>query len=707
MRKVLAIVTLCALSAAPSYCAPNKKFFKKAADKVWAMNLPEFDAKKVIPDSLLNNSSAVIIAAYDNANLNLVQNASSNRTEEELIYRSMVKILDKSALDYYSTFEFSEGKGKTITINGKPFTDYKSAFGARIYKSDGRVIDVNTDESVPVTTGKNSNKTLKYKIAIAGLEIGDIIEYFYYDENWVDQFSIKPLRFDCSFRYPTMTYIMEGDVNKEFVVEYRSYNDAPEVRFVDGSNNQRHFETKITDIPASESGIGLLPMRQNPFVKMFVTNPSALLEYHPSTSRGAGIYHNLMPGIVYQDILTALRSSRYESSLPNKTIKTVKEFIKQHPDADKNTIVDAAWLALNYYNLIEDEDEEDLWMSIMFCDIISKLKIDATTSVAFLNSRNDVATNQIISWRQPDYLAIVDDRYFLPGVDCRVPGEIPGDYQGEEGATFRGDIKASTQAMFPDVITAPTTQTKQNQHAVTSEASIDGSEIKLHQKTVLTGSCKEDAESAVYFEDWIADVENYLGIPENKRYEVKSGDKEEHAKEIEKYLTEEIVIGPDVTPNVNKVEVESRGILPNSPSFTYTVDCTIDGLVSEAGNDLIVNVGKLFGDNYVLSDSEREHRVNDVYATSPSDTKYRVHLNLPDGYTIKEGTLDDINGNCTTAAGQFFSQAKYNESTNAIDLTTLFRVSHYLVGADYWGDVVKLLDAAAKYNSATIVLTQK
>jgi hypothetical protein len=57
-------------------------------------------------------------------------------------------------------------------------------------------------------------------------------------------------------------------------------------------------------------------------------------------------------------------------------------------------------------------------------------------------------------------------------------------------------------------------------------------------------------------------------------------------------------------------------------------------------------------------------------------------------------------------AGQFFVQAKYNEATNSVDFTSVERYTRYLIGSDYWQEVVKLFDAAAQYNLSTLVLTR-
>jgi hypothetical protein len=82
-------------------------------------------------------------------------------------------------------------------------------------------------------------------------------------------------------------------------------------------------------------------------------------------------------------------------------------------------------------------------------------------------------------------------------------------------------------------------------------------------------------------------------------------------------------------------------------------------------------------------------------------------LALPDGYIVKEGSLEGLTVNVKTMAGQFFAQAKYNEAANTVELSSIERYTHYLIGSDYWQEIVSLFDAAAKFNSATLVLTHK
>ena len=111
--------------------------------------------------------------------------------------------------------------------------------GSRIYKPDGSLVDVDVTQAYPISDGKNadSGKESKYKLAIPSLDVGDVIEYFYYNEEWSDIFTLKPLSMEVSMGYPVLKYKIDGRFAPNLTVEYRTLNGAPVLnRGVDEKN---------------------------------------------------------------------------------------------------------------------------------------------------------------------------------------------------------------------------------------------------------------------------------------------------------------------------------------------------------------------------------------------------------------------------------------------------------------------------------------
>ena len=111
----IAIILVSVFSMSAKYDA---KFFRKAAEKVWGLELSDFNAKTEIPDSLYGNESAVIIAAYRNVEVKRVQQLNVNKyshygkaytsaIDMKSISRVMIKLNDKKAVEDYSEFDMS------------------------------------------------------------------------------------------------------------------------------------------------------------------------------------------------------------------------------------------------------------------------------------------------------------------------------------------------------------------------------------------------------------------------------------------------------------------------------------------------------------------------------------------------------------------------------------------------------------------------
>ena len=64
------------------------------------------------------------------------------------------------------------------------------------------MIVVDLSQALPITEGKKGNKKKNYRIALPGLEIGDVIDFFYYSEEMREEFDIAARNVNFAGRYP-------------------------------------------------------------------------------------------------------------------------------------------------------------------------------------------------------------------------------------------------------------------------------------------------------------------------------------------------------------------------------------------------------------------------------------------------------------------------------------------------------------------------
>ena len=716
MKRIMMLAV--AVSMLAMYSWANKvdqKFYEKASKIVWAMELPQFDSKAQVPDSLYANESAVIIACYRSVDVKRVEhsniskytttlNAYTNAIDCKKVMRVMVKLKDAAAVEKFSEFDI-DAKDKE-SIDSYNIMHTNSAFGARVYKADGQVNDVDCSEVFTVTEGKK-DKAMKHKIAIPGLEPGDVLEYFYYDEIWLDELDLDPIQFPFFRDYPTINYTIRCSIDPQLTVEYRSYNGAPLLFGSVEKDGTRILQVETSNLPKNDEGKWQSFARQEPFIDMRVLNNMTTMVYRTPSARRGGVYCGLNSNYYFTDISHVLSKVELPLGIVSRATKRAKDFQKAHPDITSRQLIDAAWLAVMYEALIDKDSHNNLSLSLYMADVMRKLKVKEQVAVGVINSRFDVPVTQILHWRDPDYMVMVGDSCYMLSRLCYVPGELPGEYEAEEAAVFYGDRKDYIR-QDATVIKMPTTRAAVNNARVDMTVSINADDdaiLDIERKVRLQGSLKR---SAVYIGEsaWVDAVAEYLGVPEKERNKLKEDvDTVEVKQKIEENIKEDLKHALCTEPrNLKSYNILSQGVTPDAPNYEYVATCDVDGLVKRAGKDVIVSIGKLIGDQVKIEGSERQ-RTCGVVKVSAKQTRYVIKFVIPDGYVVNEASLEALNRNVANACGAFYAQATVQGQYLVLQVNE--RYSRYAEPVERWPHYLQLLDASAEFNDASLVLTKQ
>lgn len=710
--KIIISVAVIAASFIDAHAISNEKFFKKAAEQVWSSNSEIFQSALEAADSLTSDKPAVILVDYNyiSADREVDSNhlRTTNRSLRTTYNRRMVKIFDKSAAEYFSEFEFG-GKHTIYSTFRSPLSELESAFGCRIHKPNGELINVDINTALPLTIGKkeDKDKAKSYKIAIPNLEPGDVIEYFNYYDEWRDEASLPPIQLRFLAKYPIINFIAEGTFSPEITVECRSYNGAPSFTQTTDNKGRSIAQLHAVNIPVIEDSHGVKTTRQLPFIQLYTFNNTSKYIYRPKTSRRGGFYSNIPSGTISQDIRLAIAGAEYESSfMPRKMHALANDYIKSHPDATTKEKIEGAWLASLYVATTDENTVDDFWLSVMFKDMLDKLKLtDAATGVGYINSRNEVPADEILYWKQPEYAATVGDSLFLASTMLNyLPGELPGDYQGEKALSYTGKRTALASLTAPRPIQTPPGKPSQNCIAIKINASItDDNSLQADHDITLSGSEKGLASEFNGVNSWILEVEDYLGIPKNKRQKKINPDDDLKLTENTNNLIKSIF--KDKPTQLNGIEVTSRGFLPSSPHFNLKFSGRHNNLITHAGNEIIVAIGQLTADSYRFEGNER-NRTLDYYHSAPHQMRYDITLTIPEGYIVDDASLAKLNTNRSTIPGVFFSKAETDQNGN-VRLQVGERYKNSITPVEQWDQLLNLFDAAAEFNDVIIILQKK
>lgn len=714
MKHVCLIVIILLAGFSFSYGVPNKKFIEKATEEVWSTQIDTFDPNVDIDPEFSSGHSAVIIGAYYGVNGKLSQSSSVTRgdmtkTSCTTVNRFMVKLFDQSAVDYYSDFSYG-GQSQSKLARGYLKRKLDNAFGARIHKADGTLRNVDLSDALEETSGKGGKEIDGYKIVIPGLEVGDVLEYFYYTKEEVDELSPRRTIIPFCKRYPVLNFEIHGEFDPRLTVECRSVNGAHDLSTSpsDGKN-PNVVSLKVSGISAMPDEEWSFPYRQMPFVEMQVLNNESAYGIS-SIKRREGVF-SLPAGMYFADIRSVIKMiSTDGSKAKRKAENIVKAFKKDNPNALRKELADVTWLALTHSMVTEKESLNDLALALCMQDILQSQGVEPDSlGIGFTCSRNDFSINDILSWEEPDYVAIVgDDIYYLDNSGVYIPGEFPAVYHGEEVAAFMGKRENLSKSTMLRSMRIPQSRTSQNVlvQELTLSVNLQDGMTRLSRKSQAAGHAKSVLHFPQEMNEYLTSIEDFMGLPEKNRHKKITFDELEHSKNSKEAMLDEAENRLGVRPaEIHSFSVNSWGNIPDNPLVEWEMECDMPDLTEDLGDDLELKVGKLLGYQEKLTDSQKD-RMLDVMIPAPMRMLTTINIEIPDGYKVDETSLQAIFQNTNTSSGQVLLMPELLEDGN-VRMQCMYKFNKSHVPVEEWPNFAVLIDAAADVAASSIILVKQ
>lgn len=698
-----------------AYADIDKKLYKRAAERVWGLTEPQFDANADLSDSLYQNRSAVYIAVYTgltaeyNGDANVSKMSAlglANNSAVDAVYinRVMVKLNDAAAVEYFSSFTVDAPE--TRKVGGYTLMSVKPAFGARIIKPDGNVVDVDMTEALTVTSGKKGKKDEEYKVALAGIEPGDVLEYFYYTECYYDEIMMPAMSVKFLRNYPTRHLKLDYRVSPNLAFEYGSYNGAPQLELL-GKDEKglNHATIALAGVESVEDDTPFFSLaRQMPYMLVYVLNNASRLDYVPASARRGGMRHAAYPFFI-QDVTRSINDSKVSDKVVNEAAKVMKEWKKTHGEASTRELLDASWLALRHVLYKSDERVSSRQFAIALSKLASKIGVETPVRVAVTSSRYDVPVEKMVYFNDAHYIAVADDVcYFTINDMCHVPGEIPGRYSGEQMVMFDANIGNENLHVGSKFLKVPGLVTKNNTDEATVNLKLDPNneeELNVDMALAITGACKRHINNLIIDEDAMDAVAEYLGVQPVKRKKHWDGEAEMARQRDVMSDYAKLMWGSD-DADMKDYSIESFGCTPAAPAVKMTINGRVSGGVTQAGDNLLVNVGRFIGKQMDMTGNHRRRDIS-VMRDAADRRLRKIRFEIPEGYTVKPGSLEDMARNVVVPEGAFYAQATVDGNVVSVDV--MERYTRNLYPASSWDNLLKIMDAAVEYQRAAIVLT--
>ncbi|MDL2299721.1 DUF3857 domain-containing protein [Bacteroides sp. OttesenSCG-928-E20] len=726
----LSVIVLISLLSCNLYANDYKEHAKTVRDAVWNWDIDAFK-NYTVPEEY-TNESAVILAHHQQIEatsknrfrMNLLLAGDINR---ELYYtnidRIMIKLNDKKALSEYSELSFKEEAKSMGHFRSNKF---KTVVGARIIKPDGTILEVNVDEdAVAITEGKKDKEAFK-KIAIKGLEAGDILDYFYSEEMELETLNISPQTFTFFSSYPVLSYSIDCVLGKKLTVEYRSINGAPDFeQSIDEDGNtilraSQNNPKKVDDIAETR---WLFAYRSLPMIRLMILNNSSKLVYKSRNARKSGVYKD----VDYEEILKDKKSgfAGWTNNMfwMRDIYKKVNSAIENYKLKNTNPSTDE--LALYIYDALRFywPNDSNYPYQKFFLALEEKLKENGIECrICFVTNRYGARKNEVV--RADDLVIFAaanhgNQLFFFPN-GYKYAGEIPPVYEGEIASAISVTKYAPSSPEGIKGVTSeieiPVSSSNDNKRTVKSEivfAEQDPLELKINRTVVSSGEMKDDyLEPLALFEDWDKAMRKRLLI-ETDFWQDTENDKSSR-KYIDQYKTyfedqrkeqEELVEAEFKSyhsTNSGKLisySVKSIGTTIEEPNFELEMEYTIDGLVKKAGNNLILDAGKLIGTQWIPTEKERV-REWDAYLTAML-IEHEISIEIPAHYTVE--SVENLNKEIDNEYGTFTSSVTIEE--NKLKITTTKAYKKNFIPKDDWSILLNMIDATNDFYSQSIMLT--
>jgi hypothetical protein len=644
-----------------------------------------------------------------------------------------VKINDKAALEKYSTIEYNKkiDKSKSYGI-GKIVNFQNTYIGIKITKPDGKEQIISPDEEVLI---KNEAKNQQGKLAVPGLQTGDIIDYYISTASVTED--PAQINKDSDFflyladEYPILSYHLGFQYNKKTQLSYVSANGAPQFIKTTNADGDQILTLDFKNIPKYNDLLWTSPARQYPYIALHTMYESK--------------YNNALMGVKNENKdkklsnldndLVFMKENAY-NEVYNPIYTRPQDYLKKYFDSKK--ALKAAPLDSSMSALY------DAWRYSAFCFYNGKdFDMDDKKYSTARSLSNAVDMSRMLADMEIDHeLLIVGARNsnslqnYLQGGDCdgliKINGskplymcfddvvthfnEIPAKYQGEEAISLKPARESAKKYTFKQgkaIIPVSSADENLLHEQVNVSLLPDNQKVKIKRTVKQSGSMRhasqlnfllfEDIDKAFTAKFKEDNIEKRLSIyPKTVKNNYLAAFAEARTQAKVKF-TNEIKVDYDQEPKLlSDYRVINSAVYSSKPVFEYTSSFVMDNYIKKAGNHYILEVGKLIGTDTKLTDEERNRKI-DVYMPAARTIKYDINFTIPKGYKVSG--IDELKIQKDNKAGSFTSTASVNNDVLTVSVNRVYKNNFEKVSN--WPLLVDILDATHAFSTQKVLLEKQ
>ena len=639
--------------------------------------------------------------------------------------RKRIKLLDAAAVKNFSEFSFRErfftNKGMGSWRRGT------TTVGIRIIKPGGKEITIDVD-------AESKTADQEKIIAIANLEPGDIIDFYRHTVEPFKSFyevGFDPVEATLGDVYPVMEMKLQFETENDFFVNFSTYNGAPELKETFNKGGERRYELVARDIPKNDFPRWFYPLAEMPCYKFqvffarsskfeesakaFLSEKESVIKKSVSKEDVFAYYADRFKPVAELDDINDFLKGKTFASDAEKVREvyyfTRHKFFTQYFEAFAVKEANLFYPYEFYPNAIFFNSQQEFIN--YFMSFLKKQKIDYDIIVATprengsiqdLLIESNVSTLLRVNTTPPIYL-----QNFTP-----FSSTDQFSYDLEDTQAYALQISKGKKIIDAETSKLPATDRNHNLSRTKSLVSLtaDMAGLKVSKESSLLGHFKEGEQSRklAYYDFVTEDYAKYGTLSLLDRVKNKKK-REQYGKEMAALVDKIREKQNETFKNAANEEygfevadhaltVKSTGRLESKAPFVYQEEFSIkDKLVKKAGDNLVVEIGKMLTSQVEIANNEKV-RDNNVYLPFPRTIDNEIIFEIPAGYTVSG--LDKLNKNVTNVTGGFTSAATI-EGNKLVVRTSKYYVNYFEPKGN-WDKMVQFLDAAYQFTQEKILL---
>ncbi|WP_026704056.1 DUF3857 domain-containing protein [Flavobacterium soli] len=678
-----------------------------------------FKNANTVPDKW-KGESAVIIFKNDYYNFHKFGKSVTYTSA----VRKRIKLLDAAAVLEFSEFSFNE---RFYTNKGFSFKKGTTTIGVKIVKANGTEIEIDVEKEAKTIDDEK-------KVAIANLEIGDIIDFYYYTVEPFKSFyevGFDPVETTLGDIYPTMEMKVQFETENDFFINFNTYNGAPELKETFNKGGERKYELVAKDIEKDEFPRWFYPAVELPFYKFQV--------YFARSSRfeaGAEAFLSEKESIIKKTVTKDDVFNYYSNKFrPSGDISQINSFIKsKNFKSDEEKVREVYYYTRHIYftryfeafvanetnmfypfgfynNPIFINTEEQFINHFMAFLKKNEIEYDIIIGTARYNGPiNDLLIEKNVTLllkvktKEPIYL-----EFFTPFSSAQ-----QFNYNLENTEAYSLQLSKGKRVVDAENVTLPKTTSADNVSKRISKITLGKnlSDLNVSRVSSFFGHFKEYEQSdKMDFYDFVDEdykkynTESLFDLIKNKKKQEQYKKefksliaklKDKKKEELKKSVSREFGFEIDEVA----YEVENTGRFGSNQAFVYKEDFSVkNNLVKKAGENYIIEIGKILTDQIEIDKKEKE-RDNNVYMSYPRSFDNEIVFEIPAGYTVTG--LEKLNKKVENETGMFSSTATVKG--NLLTIKTFKEYKNYYEPNANWGKMVAFLEAAYQFTQEKILL---